>query len=726
MIDPMHKASIERPSLALQKIRELRRRRRMMRSITGGFRWLVVVITCVWLMFLLDWFADLPMALRVGQIAATVTLLLITFRAILLAVRTPATEDQLASMVENASSELEDSLITAVQLTDPENPRRHLYNPELIKETVKIAESRIAHLRPGRLLSWRRAFSTIGLLFLLVCPAIVGGWLRPDLLHTFIERDILLGNAPWPRAYQLVVTSPEDTDLVVAKGTSLVIDVLKTRGGSARAFLDVVFPAVEGRREMREQLALDRKGTSGFRHVFQNLQRDIQFRVECGDFSGQWYSIQVRARPRIEEMALQYEFPEYTGLSSDGEDSRAGSGHVKAPTGTRVNFVARTSIDVKSAVRMDGRPSGDGEIVTESSISVEGGNTLRGDFIAEADGRWWISLDSEQGFTNDNPIVWRIAVIPDRAPEVSIDEPGQNIEITPRALLDLSVLVRDDYGVQSGNLIFEPELEGEWEPRVIALDEIGTSEILTADGSQKLQIDLASWQLSAGQRVHYRATATDALEQLGISRTWILSVLSEEELERVTQDELTLLKERLEETFSVQREVRRELEDLREALNSGQEAIDQAPVARHARGGQDRVSTRVEDAAERLASIAERLLRNRMSDASELAWIQDLKDRIDALGSDTITPAREQLERLAARSASGDATVEDADEAVDAARRVERGLSDVVADLQEWGDLRTVIRKIEELLRSEKDLEHRIEEKVREALGGDSTDGGNR
>jgi len=50
----------------------------------------------------------------------------------------------------------------------------------------------------------------------------------------------------------------------------------------------------------------------------------------------------------------------------------------------------------------------------------------------------------------------------------------------------------------------------------------------------------------------------------------------------------------------------------------------------------------------------------------------------------------------------------------------------VVADLQEWGDLRTVIRKIEELLRSEKDLEHRIEEKVREALGGDSTDGGNR
>ena len=114
-----------------------------------------------------------------------------------------------------------------------------------------------------------------------------------------------------------------------------------------------------------------------------------------------------------------------------------------------------------------------------------------------------------------------------------------------------------------------------------------------------------------------------------------------------------------------------------------------------------------------------------MSDADELAWIQDLKKRLDELATESLDPARAALENLATRTASNEATIEDAQLAIDEARKVERGLADVVSDLQEWGDLRTVIRKIEELLRSEKELELRIEDKVRESLGGEDQEGGN-
>jgi hypothetical protein len=307
-------------------------------------------------------------------------------------------------------------------------------------------------------------WAAMGLLLILAVPAVSGSILRPELARTFFARTILLQGDLWPRSYELEIKNPLNTDLIVAKGTSLVVDIQKNRGGNARAYLAVRFPAQEGRRELREELTLDRKGESGFRHVFQNLQRDIEFRVECGDFTGRLYSIRVRARPRVEEIELYYEFPEYTGLSSNSEAAAVRSGHVKAPTGTRVEFRAHTSIDVTRAVRVEGRPSGDEELFIESEVTIEDGRTLRGSFVAEENGRWWISLDSEQGFANDNPIVWRIAVIPDRSPEVTIEEPGQNIEITPRALLDLSIRVRDDYGVNSGKLIFSPEQEGEWEP----------------------------------------------------------------------------------------------------------------------------------------------------------------------------------------------------------------------------------------------------------------------
>ena len=113
-----------------------------------------------------------------------------------------------------------------------------------------------------------------------------------------------------------------------------------------------------------------------------------------------------------------------------------------------------------------------------------------------------------------------------------------------------------------------------------------------------------------------------------------------------------------------------------------------------------------------------------MSDVDELAWIQDLKKRLDSMAQESLEPARAALERLAIRTASNEATTEDAEVAIDEVRKVERGLADVVSDLQEWGDLRTVIRKIEELLRSEKELEIRIEDKVRESLEEQDPGGG--
>ena len=236
-----------------------------------------------------------------------------------------------------------------------------------------------------------------------------------------------------------------------------MVDIRKDRGGGARGYLEVFFPATDDRGSIQEEIGLDRKGEDGFRHVFQNLQRDLQFRAHCGDYSSSWYEIQVRSRPRVEEIELFYEYPEYTGLFSDLENPAVRSGHVKAPVGTMVRYRARVSLPIASATRFESRPSGDGEERISEPLSITDGNILEGTFPAEVDSRWWFELSSLDGFINENPITWRIAVIPDRAPEVLIEVPGQNIEVTPRAILQISVLLRDAYSVQSGSLVFEPE-----------------------------------------------------------------------------------------------------------------------------------------------------------------------------------------------------------------------------------------------------------------------------
>ncbi|MAJ28722.1 hypothetical protein CBD41_04830 [bacterium TMED181] len=713
---------IDRPQLALRRIRQLRARRRWMRTVTGTLRWFTLASAAVWLSFLLDWIAVLPVPLRMVQGAFWVGLLLLAFRAIFLAVRVPARESELAAMVEQSSRELEDSLITAVQLTDPDNPRRHYYNPDMIRRTVELAEEKVANLKPGQFLTWSRARRTFLLWLLLLVPAILAVEHRPGLVSSFIARNVYFENQPWPQNYELVILQPENPVMTLAKGSALVVDIRKDRGGNARGFLEVFFPETQDRSSIQEEIGLDRKGEDGFRHVFQNLQRDLEFRAHCGDYTSQWYRIQVRARPRIEELELYYEFPEYTGLLSDSENPAVRSGHVKAPVGTIVTYRARVSLPLASAVRVESRPSGDGEELIRQPLTPGADNILEGSFPAEVDSRWWFELESQEKFVNENPITWRIAVIPDRAPEVLVEVPGQNIEVTPRAMMEVSVLLRDDYAVESGAIIFEPEIEeeGSSSRRTIALDNLQVDPENRKNSSEALTIDLDSWDLKPGERWKYRAEARDAMGQIGISRTWILSVLSQEELERVTQDELTLLRERLEETLTVQRDVRRELEDLSEALTMGKNPGDQAPIARQARTGQDRVSTRIEDAAERLETISSRLLRNRMSDAEELDWIQNLTENLDQISKESMTPVRQRLDELARRTAQGEVGVEEAEEAIFEVRQVESQLGAVVSDLQEWGDMRTMIRKVEELIRTEKDLEDRIEERVRQLLGGEA------
>ena len=48
---------------------------------------------------------------------------------------------------------------------------------------------------------------------------------------------------------------------------------------------------------------------------------------------------------------------------------------------------------------------------------------------------------------------------------------------------------------------------------------------------------------------------------------------------------------------------------------------------------------------------------------------------------------------------------------------VERTLKDLLVDLREWGDLRSLIRKVEELIGTQRQLEEHVKDKVKESLG---------
>ncbi len=711
-----------RPEVALKRLMEMRQRRRRLRAWTGLFRWFCLAGLMVWISFGLDYTLSLPVGVRGFHIVIAAVLLVVGLKVFLLTARTPISEDRLAAEVESAAGNLDQSLITAIQLTREDNPRREFYSPMLLARTVRQAEEQMSTLRPGTLLSRSRAVRAFIFASFVIAPIFAGAALRPDLSRTFVERNIFLSTEDWPRQYFLMVVEPSSPETLLAVGDSLTVQAIRERGGGARARIEAYFSTADGS-ETREELPLERRGDDSFRRVFSNVSRDFRFRIHCGDFTSSWYEVGVRSRPRIEDITLTFDYPDYTGLDEQGAPPGILGGHLKVPVGTVVAFEATTSIEIREASRVETRRAGDGESRLEDSLTIGGGKKLSGSFIAEQNAFYYFRLVSEDGFENPTPIRYRIAVIQDQAPAVQILEPGQNQELSARAILKLAMHLTDDYGIASGELLFFLEGTsdaGEPLRRVPLLPLVpGSREVMP-----ELELDLTDWGLQAGTRIEYFARATDAVGQIGESRQWLLTILDENELLRLLQDELTMMRERLQDTFELERDTRRGVEELEDHARTAGGTLpeESQPSLRHHRMSQERVNDRLEEGVGRFQELIDRVVENRLNDFQELPWVEELRDRLDALSKEHATPALEQLDELSEASESSEVTTEQLRDAADRLRGTERQLQALIDELEEWGDIQTIIRKLEDLHRSEVELENSLRERIRESLGEGATD----
>ncbi|MEM7264175.1 MAG: DUF4175 family protein, partial [Planctomycetota bacterium] len=355
----------------------------------------------------------------------------------------------------------------------------------------------------------------------------------------------------------------------------------------------------------------------------------------------------------------------------------------------------------------------------------DGGRALSGSFTAVRNGTYHFELTSGDGFQNPSPIRYRIAVVPDQSPIVQIVAPGRNTEVSLRAQFPVELEATDDYGLVSGRLVFRLDdgtnrgTDGE----LPELTSVGIEELSTGDTKANpiIDLDLEPFGLAEGQRVEYYAEALDAIGQLGPSRKYVLTIVAEDELMRILQDELSLVRESLEQCLEWQKEAREEVEDVVDATLAGAKVRERdLPELRHARLTQERVGERIEESAVRVIEIIDRARENRLV-WTELPRVESIRDRLTGIADDLVPPALSGLNevvRLAEKASQKEILA-----SLDHQRVLERSLRDLLVDLREWGDLRSLIRKVEELVGTQRELEDKVREKVKESLG-DGDDGG--
>ena len=372
-----------------------------------------------------------------------------------------------------------------------------------------------------------------------------------------------LGNTAWPRTTHLMVRQPVER---VARGRAFEIEVVDAQGARLPPEVRIHYrfagpdgAAVEETDRMRYV-----DGAMAARR--ENVLRPFSYRVEGGDDQSMpWCDVQVVEPPAVESVSVRLIPPAYTGwppAPPNGTSGRWWAPARKSPAGPPSRSVGRCC--AWKAGRRFPR-------TRRRRLHVHRR------FPIEKSGSYWFELTDRDGLSGGSDDRWEIHAVPDAPPTVSIEQPTANLFVTPRAVVPLRVVAKDDLAVRDIALVFrqaESELEETlplWASHgrrpYPLLDDEGTEE-----GDRRTvdyRWDLGPLKLEPGTQVTFYAMATDYRPQTGKSDPRSLTVITPEELQdRIAGREKLILAE-LERALRIQRGCRAQVESLLARLASG-------------------------------------------------------------------------------------------------------------------------------------------------------------
>ena len=489
-------------------IRQVRRRWRFKLLLRGGAlaggAALVVFVLSSWL---LDRTGFSPGVLLASRVLGYGLVLWLAFRYLLRPLARRVSDERVALYLEEHEPELHELVLSGLELE-----RRGEHSP-LGRRTVERALERCHRLADGRALDQREinrfgtAFATvtvIALLLALLQPALLrqgaGALLNPlkgAAASDPYSIEVEPGNVTIARGADQAIRAhlrgfaATDAELVVRTGSDssfqrvpMFSAALATSGGAA-----------SGRLRQGAEPQPRRAADSGSYEVLLfDVAQPTEYFVEAGGIRSAVYRIDVADLPYVKTLALEYRYPEYTGLPPERIEE---GGDVAVLRGTMVHVFATTTLPAKggtlvlsSGQRLPLRPLPD--------------STLTAAFKVEQQGFYHLEFVAANGQVVTGSPEYTIDILPDRAPSVRFSKPGRDTRPTITDEVFLEAQAEDDYGVGAVDLFYS--VNGGEEKRIeLFRSEHGPTEITAGH-----TLYLEELGLEPGDIVSYYARAKDA------------------------------------------------------------------------------------------------------------------------------------------------------------------------------------------------------------------------
>ena len=438
---PEHRTAVPPSALLAGKLAAVRSKKVSVETGSGVAMLLGGLVLALGIGMAADWFLDLPWAVRLllflGYLAAAGHV--IWHRILIPFLRQPD-DDDIALLVERGNSPFGTRLIAALQLTRPgalQSGEAPALVRALVSETERLAEpvdftAVICTRQLRRLVGW--AVVIIG----------IGGvvfWKGEEVSRDLLSRAFLSREVEVPRKTRIGQTSG---DLRIARGDNVNLFALAKGVVPERAKLVLKFTS--GR---TQEFLLDGSQTNRahFAQAMENVQDTFDYTFHIGDGKSRSARVEAVERPGIAKLDATQIYPEYTGLGT----VRRSLGDLTLLVGSKLNLTLTPTKEVAKGAVLVTSSTNAAPITLPLLVNPKNAREVQVSIpiTSEALTGFSIHLEDKYGFRSKDDAVYRLEVLPDRAPVVRITYPERKEDlITQRATVLIGFDAVDDFAVK--------------------------------------------------------------------------------------------------------------------------------------------------------------------------------------------------------------------------------------------------------------------------------------
>jgi len=434
------------PSMLLERVHGVRSKLLVVALTHGVARLVVAVVLLLGGGMALDWAVNLSGSVRGLLLLGYFGVFgMLVWRGILKPLFNQPKDDTVALMVEHGMPEFRSRLIASLQLSRSELPKGA--SPVLVRELMRETETLAKPLNLGGVVAVDQMASFVALA-LLLCGAGSVLYNHFEDSGVFLHR-AFLGKVEYPFKTKLTL---EKEFIAIPRGENVTITAL-ARGilpPTGKLFITYDESVDRVERELPPVSVSDGDENATYQRVEENVHQSFDFEVVVNDGRAKG-RVEVRPRPKVAALACEQQFPSYTGKAAVDRTLRglqigtvlAGSKLKFTVTPTRplaeahmrVHYADGTDRNA-TAIIMEGKGDGDpGRVEVTLEASDSGVQAVSFYMKAEDD---IVSRDESR---------YRLGIIPDQEPEVSLLGPPDLDQVTARAFPRIRFEARDDFGL---------------------------------------------------------------------------------------------------------------------------------------------------------------------------------------------------------------------------------------------------------------------------------------